>query len=205
MIAQQRQVRSVSAARCTDLLSAKENPDSCNVRRCQKNCDRLLHCQTIDRGAPWALYPAIKRLPKLRPAVPAPSFAMVRSGKSRAKRSGSRPRADSLQPLCRSLVDRRASCSPNRPKAGRRNCGGRASCLQGGARQTALGPAREMSGVKDSGRERGHGDIDANNPSRHFVQQLRPAISIALSALAVLAMTAFIILLDLTTVCLEPA
>jgi hypothetical protein len=73
------------------------------------------------------------------------------------------------------------------------------------ARQTALGPAREMSGVKDSGRERGHGDIDANNPSRHFVQQLRPAISIALSALAVLAMTAFIILLDLTTVCLEPA
>ena len=62
-----------------------------------------------------------------------------------------------------------------------------------------------MSGVKDSGRERGHGDIDANDPSRHFVQQLRPAISIALSALAVLAMTAFIILLDLTTVCLEPA
>jgi len=142
MIAQQRQVRSVSAARCTDLLSAKENPDSCNVRRCQKNCDKLLHCQTIDRGAPWALYPAIKRLPKLRPAVPAPSFAMVRSGKSRAKRSGSRPRADSLQPLCRSLVDRRASCSPNRPKAGRRNCGGRAGCLQIGRRAA---PGRRLS------------------------------------------------------------
>ena len=62
-----------------------------------------------------------------------------------------------------------------------------------------------MSGVKDGGRERGYGDIDATDPSRHFVQQLRPAISIALSALAVLAMTAFIILSDLTTVYLEPA
>ena len=56
-----RQVRSVSAARCTDFLSAKENPDSRNVRRCQKNCDKLLHYLTIDRRAPWSLYPAIKR------------------------------------------------------------------------------------------------------------------------------------------------
>ncbi len=46
---------------CADLLSAKENPDSCNVRLSQKSCDKLLHCHTTDRGAPCAFYPAIKR------------------------------------------------------------------------------------------------------------------------------------------------
>ena len=46
---------------CADFLSAKENPDSCNVRLSQKNCDKLLHCHTTDRGAPCAFYPAIKR------------------------------------------------------------------------------------------------------------------------------------------------
>jgi hypothetical protein len=59
--AQQRQVRSASAAHCTDLLSTKQNPDSCNVRRCQENCDKSLRCHTTDRRAPWVLYPAIKR------------------------------------------------------------------------------------------------------------------------------------------------
>ena len=48
-------------AHCADLLSAKENPDSCNVRRCRKNCDKSLHCHTTDRGAPCAFYPAIRR------------------------------------------------------------------------------------------------------------------------------------------------
>ena len=50
-----------SAAHCTDPLSAKENPDTCNVRRCQKSCDKSLHCLTTDRGAPCAFYLAIKR------------------------------------------------------------------------------------------------------------------------------------------------
>jgi hypothetical protein len=51
-IAQQRQVGSASATHCTDLLCANENLAFCNVRRCQKNCDKLLHWLTIDRGAP---------------------------------------------------------------------------------------------------------------------------------------------------------
>jgi len=51
----------VSATHCADLLSAKENPDSCNVRRCQKSCYKSLRCHTTDRGAPCAFYPALKR------------------------------------------------------------------------------------------------------------------------------------------------
>ena len=46
---------------CADLLSAKENLDSCNVRRCLKSCDKSLHCHTTDRGAPCAFYPAGSR------------------------------------------------------------------------------------------------------------------------------------------------
>lgn len=53
--------RAASLAHCADMLSAKENPNSCKVRPCQKSCDKSLHSHTIDRGAPWALYPAIKR------------------------------------------------------------------------------------------------------------------------------------------------
>jgi hypothetical protein len=51
----------VQATHCADLLTARENLRCCNVRRCQENCDKLLHWLTTDRGAPWALYPAIKR------------------------------------------------------------------------------------------------------------------------------------------------
>jgi hypothetical protein len=53
--------RAASLAHCADLLSTKEDLAFCNVRRCQKNCDKVLHYLTIDRGAPWSLYPAIKR------------------------------------------------------------------------------------------------------------------------------------------------
>ncbi len=83
------QVRSVSAAHCTDFLSAKENPDSCNVRRCQKNCDKLLHYLTIDRRAPWSLYPAIKRSmvcasPILRHPSPSRHRTNTRTSRTRA-------------------------------------------------------------------------------------------------------------------------
>ena len=40
------------------LLSAKEDLAFCNVRRCQKNCDKVLPYLTIDRGPPLALYPS---------------------------------------------------------------------------------------------------------------------------------------------------
>jgi hypothetical protein len=52
---------SASAPHCTNLSSAKENMVSRKVRPCQKSCDKSLRCHTIDRGAPCALYPAIKR------------------------------------------------------------------------------------------------------------------------------------------------
>jgi hypothetical protein len=89
--------RAASLAHCADMLSAKENPNSCKVRPCQKSCDKSLHCHTIDRGAPWALYPAIKRSvvcasPVLRypspncdrrkdkPTVPAVNSEQIRCG-----------------------------------------------------------------------------------------------------------------------------
>ena len=53
--------RAASLAHCADMLSAKENPNSCKVRPCQKSCDKSLPCHTIDRSAPWSFYPAIKR------------------------------------------------------------------------------------------------------------------------------------------------
>jgi hypothetical protein len=95
--------RAASLAHCADMLSAKENPYSCKARPCQKSCDNSLHCHTIDRDAPWSLYPAIKRSVVCASPVLALSFAKLRSGKSQAKRPGSRPRADSLHSLCRSL------------------------------------------------------------------------------------------------------
>ena len=96
-----RQVRSTSATHCTDLLSAKEDLVSCNVRRCQKNCDKLLHCQTIDREAPWSLYPAIKRsMSRASPVLrnSSPNCDEAKNGKSI-------PRADSLLLWCRRYAD----------------------------------------------------------------------------------------------------
>jgi hypothetical protein len=43
------------------MLSAMKNSDFRKVRPCQKSCNKPLHCHTTDRGAPCALYPAIKR------------------------------------------------------------------------------------------------------------------------------------------------
>lgn len=98
-----------------------------------------------------------------------------------------------------------AKSTEGRTQELRRPCQLFADRTQGGARQTALGPARECPVLRIADESADMAISTRMDPSRHFVQQLRPAISIALSALAVLAMTAFIILLDLTTVCLEPA
>ena len=71
--------------------------------RCQKNCDKVLHYLTIDRGAPCVALSCYQAVGGLRLAGPALSFAKLRSGKSQAKRPGSRLRTDSLQSLCRPL------------------------------------------------------------------------------------------------------
>ena len=74
--------RAASLAHCADMLSAKENPNSCKVRPCQKSCDKSLHCHTIDRGAPWALYPAIKRSMSRASPVPRDSSTSCDQAKS---------------------------------------------------------------------------------------------------------------------------
>jgi hypothetical protein len=81
--------RAASLAHCADRLSTKENPNSCKVRPCQKSCDKSLHCHTIDRGAPWALYPAIKRSivcasPVLRYPSPSRHRTKTRTSRTRA-------------------------------------------------------------------------------------------------------------------------
>jgi hypothetical protein len=46
---------------CADMLSAMENSDFRKVLPGQKSCNKPLHRHTTDRGAPCALYPAVKR------------------------------------------------------------------------------------------------------------------------------------------------
>jgi hypothetical protein len=85
--------RAAPLAHCADMLSAKENPDPCKVRPCQKSCDKSLHCHAIDRSAPWALYPAIKR--SMSRASPFPRRPSPNC--DRAKRQFSTPAADSVR------------------------------------------------------------------------------------------------------------
>jgi hypothetical protein len=59
--ARQRQVGAAPLPHCADTLSAMENSDFRKVRPCPESCDKPLQCHTTDRGAPCALYPAIKR------------------------------------------------------------------------------------------------------------------------------------------------
>jgi hypothetical protein len=81
----------VPATHRADLLTARENLRCCNVRRCQENCDKLLHWLTTDRGATLRLYPAIKRSivcasPVLR--YPSPNRHRTKTRTSR-RRAGS--------------------------------------------------------------------------------------------------------------------
>src|SRR5579863_3073716 len=65
---------SAPTTHCADLLTARENLRCCNVRSCQKKCDKALYYLTTDRGAPCAFYPAIKRsvvcAPRVSPEPP---------------------------------------------------------------------------------------------------------------------------------------
>ena len=64
-----------------------------------------------------------------------------------------------IVPTIRSIA--RAPCSPNRPRQGCRSRGRRT-----GRSQIRRGTDVVMSGIVVSGRESGHGDIDANHPKR---------------------------------------
>jgi hypothetical protein len=105
---QDAKLRSVPATHCADLLTARENLRCCNVRSYQKECDKALCYLTTDRGAPCALYPAIKRSvvctsTVLRYPLPPPS------DKNKDKQDANRFRLDSAQLICRFFVDRRCS------------------------------------------------------------------------------------------------
>ena len=131
-----------------------------------------------------AFYLAIARSAVCFPPVPARSFAKLRSDKKQTKH----PAADSAQVRCsryaESLVTARPSRAATSSEAGRRSCGGRARCLQIGRRKSTsrgVSAGRGSVGVVDSGREIGHGNIDANDPKptsvnhlHHRVLSLRP-------------------------------
>ena len=124
-----------------------------------RSCDKLLHCLTIDRRAP---YPFIL-LSSGRWFAPRRSCAIVRQIAMRQK-PGEAPRQ---QTSCRLIAVvmptigwvARAPCSPNRPRQGGRSRGRRTGCSQ-----IRRGTDVAMSGIVESGRENGHGDIDANDP-----------------------------------------
>jgi hypothetical protein len=88
--------RAASLAHCTDMLSAKENPNSCKVRLCQKSCEKSLHCHMIDRGAPWSLSPAIKR--SVVCASPVVRYPSPNCDQAKARRSAQA--ADFVQTHC---------------------------------------------------------------------------------------------------------
>jgi hypothetical protein len=85
----QRQVGAAPLLHCADMLSAMENSDFRKVRPCQKSCNKPLHLHTTDRGAPCALYPAIKRSvvcasPVLRYPSPNRHRTKTRTSRTRA-------------------------------------------------------------------------------------------------------------------------
>ena len=92
----------VPATHCADLLTARENLRCCNVRRCQENCDKLLHWLTTDRGAPFALYPAIKRsMSRASPVLrnSSTSCDQTKSGSASQEQIACRFRAVDMQAL----------------------------------------------------------------------------------------------------------
>ena len=107
----------------------------------------------------------------LRPAVPARSFAKLRSDKNQTSTRQQIRVAGSLQSICRIFGDR--TCVTRRQIERSQDAGAAAAvpvvCRSGAGRRQADGSRSDvvMSGVVDSGRESGHGNIDANDPSRH--------------------------------------
>jgi hypothetical protein len=106
----------------------------------------------------------------LRSADPALSFAKLRSDKNQVQHLGSTFRAGSLQSLCRLCGSTSLTCVVYRPVDGSWNAGAAAVvpivCRTSAGRRRADRSQSDvvMSGAVDSGRESGHGNIDANDP-----------------------------------------
>jgi hypothetical protein len=102
------------------------------------------------------------------PAVPARCFATLRSVKDQAKHPRSSFGADPLQRLCGPL----AAAQPRHVRQIERSQDARAAaaapvlCRSGAGWRQAHGSRSDVvtSGIMDSGQERGHGHIDANDP-----------------------------------------
>jgi hypothetical protein len=101
-------------------------------------------------------------------AVPPRSFAKLRSDNDQTKHPGSRVRAGSLQVDIPTLQWTKVHhVPPDRPKPGRRSCGGCARCLQIGRRKAT---SRRDSVGRGNGRSCGQrtrewtADIAANGP-----------------------------------------
>jgi hypothetical protein len=105
----------------------------------------------------------------LLPAVPARFFAKLRSDKRQTKHPGSRFRASLLPSIRRIFGDRTCvTCRQierSQAQGLRRPCPLFADRAQGDNR-TGLGRTWLRPGIVDSGREIGHGNIDANDPER---------------------------------------
>ena len=106
----------------------------------------------------------------LLPAVPARSFAKLRSDKKPDQAPGSRFRAGSLHSICRIFGDH--TCVTCRQLDRSEGAGAAAAvsvlCRSSAGGRQADGSRSDvaMSGVVDSGRQIGHGNIDANGPKR---------------------------------------
>jgi hypothetical protein len=100
--AEQCQVGAASLPHCADMLSAMENSDFRKVRQCQKSCNKPLHRHTTDRGAPCALYPAIKRsMSRTSPVLRSSSTScdQAKSGSASQEQIACRFRAVDMQAL----------------------------------------------------------------------------------------------------------
>ena len=93
---------SAPTTHCADLLTARENLRCCNVRSCQKKCDKALYYLTTDRGAPCAFYPAIKRsMSRASPVLrnSSTSCDQAKSGSASQEQIACRFRAVDMQAL----------------------------------------------------------------------------------------------------------
>jgi hypothetical protein len=155
---------SAPTTHCADLLTARENLRCCNVRSCQKKCDKALYYLTTDRGAPCALYPAITWSTSCAPSIVRHSPTdcdQVKIGKSITRAD---PRLRWWRRYACPLL---AARTPEAIEAViRSRCGG-ARDLQFGRRKATGRPVptgREKSGIVDSGRKRGHHKSDEIEP-----------------------------------------
>jgi hypothetical protein len=103
-------------------------------------------------------------------AVPAQSLAKLRTGKKQTKHCGSGFRAGSLQSICRIFGGRTCitCCEIEQSQGAGAAAAVPVVCRSGAGRPQADGSPSDvvMSGVVDSEREIGHGNIDANDPRR---------------------------------------